>query len=291
MNQPANRDAAPAPAPARIGQGTAVEQSRAVAQVMAAVEIAHRFPRNAQAAIREMREACAQKGLADRAFYRFPRAGQTVSGPSVHLARELARIWGHVDYGLIEMRRDDDYHQSEMQAFAWDLQTNARNSSTFIVPHIRDTKKGPSVLTDMRDIYENNANNGARRVREAIFAILPPWFVDEAKDICNRTLVDGGGVPLPRRVADVIRNFEPLGVVVDQLETKLGRPSAKWTEHDVAQLSIIGKSVQRGEVRAEEEFPPVRVTVDEITAKPAAPVPAEPTSPLSYSAQEIAEGS
>jgi hypothetical protein len=258
------------PVPARLGQGTAVEQSRAVAEVQAAIVVAQQCPRNVQQALVELEMSCRQMGLAEKAFYRFPRAGGAVTGPSVHLARELARCWGNVQYGLTEMRRDDDYAQSEMQAFAWDVQTNTRNASTFIVPHMRDKKGGPEKLTDMRDIYENNANNGARRVREAIFAILPPWFVEKAKELCNQTLRDGGGVPLPQRIADAIRAFAGLGVTTDQLEKRLGgRPSAKWTEHDVAQLSITFRSIQRGEISVEEEFPAPRQTIDEITQAPA----------------------
>jgi len=162
------------------------------------------------------------------------------------------------------MRRDDEYGQSEMQAFAWDVQTNSRNSSTFIVPHRRDTRNGPQKVTDMRDIYELNTNNGARRVREAIFAILPPWFVEEAKELCNQTLKNGGGKPLAQRVADAIKAFEGIGVTVDRIEAKLDRPSGKWTEHDVAQLIVAFKSIQRGEITAEDEFPAPRVSAEEL---------------------------
>jgi hypothetical protein len=255
-------------APARIGQGTAVEQSRAVAEVQAAIVVAQQCPRNVQAAVAEMRQSCQQKGLAERAFFRYSRGGSTVSGPSVHLARELARCWGNIQYGLAELRRDDEYGESEMQAFAWDVQTNARSSQAFIVPHKRDVKGGPKKLVDLRDIYENNANNGARRLREAIFSVLPAWFVEEAKDICTRTITDGGGRPLPQRIADAIRLFEGLGVTADRIEQKLGRQSGRWTEFDVAQLGVTYKSVQRGEVTIDEEFPPEVVTVAEI-AKPA----------------------
>ncbi|MFD7101895.1 hypothetical protein [Streptomyces celluloflavus] len=271
MNQPMPIERmVPAGASARIGQGTAIEQSRAVAEVQAAIVVAQQCPRNIQAAVAEMRESCKQPYLAERAFFRFPRGGQTVSGPSVHLARELARCWGNVQYGLVEMRRDDEYGQSEMQAFAWDVQTNSRNSSTFIVPHLRDKKSGPEKLTDLRDIYENNANNGARRVREAIFAILPPWFVEEAKDLCAQTLRDGGGKPLARRIADAIRAFEGMGITTDRIETKLRRPSDRWTEHDVTQLGVIHQSIQRGEVAADDEFPAPRVTAEEITGSQSA---------------------
>jgi hypothetical protein len=265
VNQPVPQSMPTIATPTRVSQGTAVEQSRAVAEVQAAIVVAQQCPRDINAAIAEMRQSCQQQYLAERAFFRFPRGGQTVSGPSVHLARELARCWGNVQYGLTELRRDDEYGESEMQAWAWDVQKNSRNSSTFIVPHKRDKRGGAEKLTDLRDIYENNANNGSRRVREAIFAILPPWFVEEAKELCAKTLRDGGGKPLNIRVADAIKAFEGLGITLDRIEGKLGRPSTRWTEHDVAQLIVTFKSLQRGEITAEDEFPQPRVTAAEIT--------------------------
>jgi hypothetical protein len=260
----------PAPVPATLGQATAVEQSRAVAEVQAAVVVAQQVPRSIQTAVAAMRESCAQKGLAERAFYRYARGGNTITGPSIHLARELARCWGNVQYGTAELRRDDLAGESEMQAFAWDVQTNTRNAQVFIVPHSRDTKQGRKPLGDLRDIYENNANQGARRLREAIFAILPPWFTEEAKDLCNMALQDDGdGKPLPTRAADAVRWFgAQFGIGQDQLERKLGRKVDRWTEHDLAQVRIIGKSLQRGEVTVDEEFPPERVTAEEVTGKP-----------------------
>jgi hypothetical protein len=253
------------PAATRIGQATAVEQSRAVAEVQAAVVVAQQCPRSIQAAIAGMRQSCSQMGLAERAFFRFPRAGGAVTGPTIHLARELARCWGNFDHGAAELRRDDIEHQSEIRVWAWDIQTNTRSSQIIIVPHKRDKKGGPEVLVDLRDIYENNANNGARRLRQAIFSVLPPWFVEEAKELCNKTLADGGGKPLPQRVADAIRAFERIGITRDQLEQKLDRPNDDWTDGDVAQLVVIFKSLERGEIQKDEEFPPRRTTVADIT--------------------------
>lgn len=266
----------PAPVPSRVGQGTAVEQSRAVAQVQAAVISAQQNPRDVPSAMADMREACQMYRLAEKAFYRFPRGGQQVSGESIHLARELARCWRNIDYGIVELRRDDAYGQSEMMAFAWDLQHNTRNSSTFIVPHTRG--KRDQLLLDAREIYENNANNGARRVREAIFAVLPRWVVDEAVDICTKTLENGGGVPLATRIANAVEKFAEMRISVDQLEAKVGLPTGRWTAVDLARLTVIFGSLQRGEAHADDEFPPRRVTAEEVAAsvpkkKPAAPEP------------------
>lgn len=249
-----------------VSQTTAVEQARAVAEVQAQVLVAQHAPRSMPAAIEEMREACNHAGLAERAFYKFPRAGGSVSGPSVHLARELARCFGNVQYGIQELRRDDTNHYSEMQAWAWDVERNTRSMSTFVVPHRRDKRGGSEPLVDLRDIYENNANQGARRLREAIFSILPVWFTEEAKALCAKTIESGGGKPLATRIADAIARFGELGIKVDRLEAKIGAFSADWTAQDVAQLSVSYASLRQGTVTADDEFPPIRVSASEITA-------------------------
>lgn len=254
-------------APDSAGQATAIEQARAVAEVQAAIIVAQQCPRSITEAVAQMREACAQPALAERAFFRYNRAGSQITGESIHLARELARCWGNVQYGLVELSRDDNRGESELLAFAWDVQTNTRPSTTFIVKHGRDTKDGRKALTELRDIYENNANMGARRVREQLFAVLPKWFVEEAKEVCRRTIEKGGDVPLAQRVASLVRSFGDLGVSAAQLEDHVGRKQDAWTAHDVAALTIIGRSIKNGEATVEEEFPQQRVTADEIKGR------------------------
>lgn len=270
MNYPVEQQFAvpAAPAPAFIGQGTAVEQSRAVAEVQAAVIVARQFPRNEAQAIRKMQTAFAQHSLAIRSFFRFRRGSSNVSGETIQFAKELARCWTNIHYGVHELRRDDAAGESEMQAWAWDLESNERASTTFIVPHTRWTKdNGGTRLEDPRDVYENNSNNGARRLREMIFSVLPDWFREQAKTIATNTVDNGqGDKPLAQRTADAITHFETLGVTVEQLEdNRSGRKSDKWTNLDLGQLQIVAESIRRGEITVEEEFPQQRVTVAEIT--------------------------
>lgn len=252
------------PAPSHLGQATAVEQSRAVAEVQAAVVVAQQRPRSIQTALAEMEQSCRVMAMAERAFYRYNRGGSNVTGPSVHLMRELARCFGNLQYGIAELRRDDSSGFSEMQAFAWDVQMNTRSAQIFVVPHKRDKRGGAVDLTDLRDIYENNANQGARRLREAIRSVLPPWFVEKAVELCNQTLKDGGGVPLAQRISQALAWFEQRGVTKKQIEAKLGRDADAWTPQDVAQLSIVMTSLHRGETTVEEEFPDEQVTGAEI---------------------------
>ncbi len=267
--------------PTRVGQGTAVEQSRAVAEVQAAVLVAQQMPRSVERAEADMRRACSEYALASRAFYRFRRGGQNVSGPTIQLARELARCWGNIDYGIAELRRDDDAAQSEMKAWAWDQETNARPSTTFIVPHMRDKDSGPERLASLRDIYENNANAGARRLREQILAVLPVWYVEAAKDLCVATLEAGDGRPLAERIDRAVATFADLGVTEPRLVARLGRPRHQWSARDLGELTVVAGSIRSGEATVADEFPadPERVTLDEIAATPASSPGAEPTDP------------
>ncbi len=270
------RPAAPA---AFVGQATAVEQARAVAEVQAAVIVAQQCPRDMQRAWADMRAASGRLALASRAFYSVVNRG---SGPSVHLARELARIWGNLDYGVRELRRDDEAGISEVLAFAWDQQTNVRSTRSLIVPHARMKKRdGRQVrepLIDLTDVYLNNQNVGARAVRECIFTVLPADFVGEAQELCRATIEKGDGQPLDRRIADMIAAFAgELGVTVAQIEAKLGRKRGLWTAADVADLAVVFSSIKRRDTTVDQEFAPEGLTRAEIQAQAAPPVgPSEP---------------
>lgn len=264
-----------APVPTRIGQSTAIEQARAVAEVQAAVVVAQQCPRDMNRAWAEMRASCGRLALASRAFYAVPNRG---TGPSVHLARELARIWGNLDYGVRELRRDDEGGESEVQAFAWDQQTNVRSTRSLIVPHMRmkkDKATGKQTresLFDLGDIYLNNQNIGARAVRECVFTVLPADFVAEAQELCRATIERGDGQPLDKRVADMVAAFGDLGVKVAQIETRIGRKRGQWNAADVADLGVVYSSIKRGDTGVEVEFPQERVTADEIVQPDASKV-------------------
>ena len=238
-------------------ESTVVEQTRAVAEVQAAVTVARACPRDLERARDEMRRSCAERAFADRAFYSVAGRGQ---GPSVHLARELARVWGNIDYGVREMRRDDVEGVSEVQAYAWDQETNTRTVRSFIVPHARTTRKGRQRLTDLGDIYLNNQNQGAKAVRECIFAILPTWLVQEAQDLCHAT-ISGAVVAdgLETAIEGAVSAFDALGVNQVMLERRVGRPKTAWTADDVARLRVDHKSLTRDGVPVSEIFEPTTI--------------------------------
>ena len=251
---------------ANSSQATQVEQARAVAEVQAAVTVAQSVPRDIGRAEAEMRDTCSRKAVAETAFYQVPNRG---SGPTVHLARELARIYGNVDYGVRELRRDDAAGESEVQAYAWDQEKNVRSTRSFIVPHARMKKRERQKLIDLGDIYLNNQNQGAKAVRECIYTILPDWFIAEAEAVCRQTLQQGEGEPLQDRVQKMLNVFQPYQVTEQRIADKLGKPRTAWTAGDLQELTIIYGTLSRNEATIDELFPnnPDQIQVNELTGE------------------------
>ncbi len=237
-------------------EATKIETSRAIAEVQAAVVVAQQRPRNMDDAVAEMRMSCNSMALAEHAFYRFNRGDGVVADASISLARELARCFGNIDYGLKELSRDDVRGMSEMQAYAWDLQKNSRASTIFLVPHLRDKTGGTKKLMSMRDIYENNANNGARRLREMIWQVLPIYFIEEAKDLCRATVKrENSKTPIDKQVAECVAAFATIKVSAPMIEAKMGVKIDKLTGDDIVVLRAVYKSLKNGETTQAEEFP------------------------------------
>lgn len=204
----------------KINQGTvAVESSRAIAEAQGKLIMAKRFPRSYTDAHRKAIEACQRKSFAEKAFFSYPRGGQTVTGVTIRFAEELARCYGNLDYGIKEMSHEEG--KSEMQAYCWDLETNTISSQNFTVEHIREAGGRSTKLTSQRDIYERTANDGARRLRSRILAILPPDLVEHCITECKKTLAGDNETPLIDKINNMVSGFAKLGVTKEMLETRL----------------------------------------------------------------------
>lgn len=236
-----------------INQGTiAIEASRAIAEAQGKLVIAKRFPRNEVEAYAKAMEACQRPSMAAKAFYSFPRGGQTVAGPTIRFAEELARCWGNIDYGIKELSQDEG--KSEMQAYAWDLETNAQSVQNFTNPHQREQGKKMVALTSQRDIYENNANMATRRLRSRILAILPSWFVEDAIEECKKTLAGKNDTPLIDRVKKMVVQFAKIGVTQEQIEKRLKRKVDTMNADDFTEFIGIYNAIKQGESKIADWF-------------------------------------
>ena len=221
-------------------QATVVEQSRAVAEVLAAYQRAITSPRDEARAYDRMRNACRTPDVADAAQYSYRRSGQAVTGPSIRLAETLAGCWGNIDYGTRELSRDEFTGTSELLAWATDLETNTRSSQTIVVP-ARSISTGKD-LDSWRDERENTSNVGSRILRECILRVLPRGYIAEAIALCDETRRKPAAVgpakaalPLPERAKVAISTYADRGIDEARLIAKHG-PVADWTEATISQL-------------------------------------------------------
>jgi hypothetical protein len=196
------------------------DQHRAIAEVQAAMMIARMNPRDPIAAMDRILNACARPTLANVAVYTYSRGGSDISGPSIRLAEAMAQQWGNIKTSVREL--DQTAGVSTVQAIAWDLETGYQCDKVFHVPHIRYTKSGSKRLEDPRDIYELIANNGARRLRACILAVIPGDVTEAAVTQCETTMHATADTS-PEAMQKMVAAFADFGVTKDQIEKRIQR--------------------------------------------------------------------
>lgn len=233
-----------------------VAQTRAAQETQAAMVIAKKFPRNEEQSIQRIQRSCQRKSLAEVACYAYPRGGTTVTGPSIRLAECLAQNWSNMEFGVIELEQNNG--ESTVMAFAWDLETNTRETKVFQVKHERRVGKGENFridkLSDPRDIYELVANQGARRLRSCILGVIPGDVVDIAVEQCEKTLSSGSTEPLIDRARKMATAFAEYGVSVALLEKRLGHKLDATIEQELVNLRKIYTSLKDGMAKREDFF-------------------------------------
>lgn len=219
------------------------DQQRAIAEVQAALFIARSNPRDPRQAMDRILNACTRPTLAESALYSYSKGGTDVSGPSIRLAEAMAQSWGNMQFGIRELEQSDS--ESTVQAYAWDVETNTRREITFQVPHIRYTRQGSKKLEDPRDVYEMVANQGARRLRACILAVIPGDVAESAVKQCEVTLRTSADTS-PEAMKKMLDAFEPFGVTKEMIEKRIQRRIDAIQPAQVVSLKKIYASLRDG---------------------------------------------
>jgi len=232
-----------------------IESQRSIQEVQASMTVAKRFPRDTLEVYTRIVEACKRPSFADQAMYAYQRGGNLITGESIRLAELLIREWGNSVFGIRELRQDAEEGYSDVEAFAWDLQTNTKQVKTFTVPHIRYSKaKGNVRLTDPRDIYEMVANQGSRRMRACILGLIPIDMREAAINHCEMTLennIEGNKEDFVRRL---VVDFKEIDVTREMMEKLVGCKLDEATRKDIANLVKIQKSIKDGITKRQDFF-------------------------------------
>lgn len=239
--------------------GTAGSVAREEAELKAAVVLARTMPRNELAAFEKIIRSCGRPGFADNAIYSFPRGNSTIEGPSVKLARDLARCWGNMRHGLrIVTITKEDVH---VKGFAFDLETNTYIEAEAKFARLHQRKIGGKtqwVEPDERDLRELVNRHGAFCVRNCILHLLPPDVISDALAACNATLERAAKGELEQNRDDAVRRlvvaFGKFSVTADMLGKKLGHALQLVTEKELTDLRKVYASLIDGNSTVPDHF-------------------------------------
>ena len=222
----------------------AIESERAIAEAQGQLILAKRFPRDLNVAHSELMESCKLLAFANVAFYSVPRGGGKVSGPSIRLAEEIARVYGNFEFGHRELSRTGD--KSEVEVYAWDKEKNNRSIRQITVMHVLDTKDGARKLRDQKDVDDKIANVASKQVRGRILALMPKWLVEQAVEECKKTIAGTNSEPLSVRVRKMIQAFSAYGVTTDHLEQYLGHKLDEVLLDELVELTGVYNALRDG---------------------------------------------
>lgn len=239
-------------------------------EIQSAIVIAKRFPRSEDGAFEKLMKAASRPAFAEDAAYSFPRGGATVSGPSINLAREAARVWGNIRYGL-EIIRDDE-ESRQIRGWAWDVETNTKTTAEDEFKKLVQRKqKGGGTLwvkPDERDLRELTNRRGAILMRNCLLQLLPKDLVEDALSRCAATLQGKAKEDPDGARKKIILAFSELNVTPEMLEAKIGHALAQCSPAEIAELRQIYKSIADGNSTWAEYVESGKVKTETGTLKP-----------------------
>ena len=243
---------------ANMGVQGAAEETKEIAEVQAKMILARNFPRDVDYSRAMIAAECQNKELAEMACYEFPRGDSVVRGASIRLVECVSRHWGNLLCGVKEIGTNANGSKATVKAFAWDLQTNFADEKTFDVEFVRSTKKGTYPITDPRDKYEMLANQGARRKRACIQAIVPKFIIDEAMEICAETLernINKDG-DIEATKAKMLSAFSAIAdwIGTEELSSVCAKPWESINAKDIVKLRNLYNAIKDGFVKPEAAF-------------------------------------
>lgn len=234
---------------------SATEESKKIAEVQGKMILARRFPRDVQLCEQMIATECRNIELAEKAIYEFPRGDSVVRGASIRLVECVARHWGNITSGVEEL--SSDAGGATVRAYCWDLETNFSDEKIFDVAYVRVTKNGSYPLKDPRDRYEKMANEGARRKRACIQAVIPQFVIDKAMSICQETLeISMQEEASEETLKKMLAAFQALAewISEDDLSAACGKEFGKLGARDIVKLRNLYNAIKDGFVKPEAAF-------------------------------------
>jgi len=222
------------------------------AQIDVQIATAKSYPRNLK---RSVENAIAVVSMdsqtASTCTYSLPRGGKSISGPSVHLAKILAQVWGNLRVEAKVVAIENTTITS--QSVCFDLENNL--AIKVEVKRSIMTRSG-RMNDDMITVTGNAANSIA--LRNAILSVVPKAVVDKVYNSALSTITGdiSDETKLLKRRNEVFLIFKDnYGVTEKEVLDSIGKASiANITKEDLVTLIGIGQAIKDGDTTVELAF-------------------------------------
>jgi len=224
------------------------------AEIDVQIATAHKFRRSV-AAFKEQALAMAtlDEETAASCFYKIPRGGKVIEGPSVRLAEIIGSCWGNMRYGSRIVDEERDYVTA--QGVAHDLEKNV--SVTIEVRRRITDKRGKRYNADMIQVTANAACSIS--LRNAIFKVIPKAFANSIYDAAKLVAI-GDATTLVERRTKAIDYFTKMGVMPERVFAVLGKDGIEDVNlEDLELLTGLKTAIKDGDTTVDQAFPPLEV--------------------------------
>lgn len=216
------------------------------------IDAAHRHPRSIRRFLKEAETlATLTEETAQACIYALPRGDTVIRGESVRLAEICASAYGNMHAGGRVVGVEDK--EVVAQGIAWDIEKNYR--VTLEARRKITGRNGRRFNDDMINMTGNAAVSIA--FRNAIFRAIPKAYVRQVYEAARKVAV-GDAKTLGDRRGNALRYFATLGVTVDRVLVRVGKPSVEDVGLDDLELLLgLMNAIRQNEVTPEEAFPVV----------------------------------
>jgi len=232
------------------------------------ISTAKAFPRNIK---RSLENAIAivtiDQETAKTCTYSVPRGGKPITGPSVHMAKILAQVWGNLRIEAKVVSIDNKQVTSE--AVCFDLENNLA-----IKAQVKRSIMGKTgrFNDDMITVTGNAANSIA--LRNAVLSVIPRAIVDKVYNAAKQAITgdisdDTKLIARRKQVIDGLK--DTFGVTEKEILSAVGKAAITHiTSDDLVVLIGIGTAIKDGDTTVEMAFKgarPDKKTPQEIEAE------------------------
>ncbi len=219
------------------------------AEIDSKISTAKRYPRSLHEFKRKLMEmATLDEETAGTMFYKVPRDGKNVEGPSVRMAEAVTSCYGNIICGARIVGVDQEFVTA--QGFCHDLENNVSNTHEIRRRIVNKYNKRYSL-----DMIQTTGNAAAAiAFREATFKVVPRSLFKREYEAAKLTSI-GKNMPIADQRAGAIAQFQKFGVNQATLLEFLERKGVEDIDiDDLITLRGLKTAIKDGETTIEEVF-------------------------------------